>query len=334
MMDVTSRSTEVQLNIDFASIYQESILHREMEELVKQLSSPPPNSQILCFLNRFPQNSWTQFKACLWKQNITYWRSIQYNLRRIIMAIILALIFGILFSRHAKILNNEQDVFNVFGAMYMGVIQLGVYNDQSIIPHSTTERIVMYREKFAGMYSSWSYSLAQATIEIPYVFIQVVLYTSIIYPTIGYYWTAQKFLWFLYTYFCSVLSYVYAGLLLVSLTPNVQVATILASFFNTMQTLFSGFIIPAPQLPKYWIWLYYASPTSWTLNTLLTSQYGNIEKEIKVFGETTSVAVFLHNYFGFHQDQLSLAAALLIAFPFVFIILFSLSVEKINFQKR
>jgi len=35
-------------------------------------------------------------------------------------------------------------------------------------------------------------------------------------------------------------------LLLVSITPNVQVATILASFFNTMQTLFSGFILPAP----------------------------------------------------------------------------------------
>lgn len=52
-------------------------------------------------------------------------------------------------------------MFNVFGAMYLGVIQLGVYNDQSIIPHCTIERVVMYREKFAGMYSSWSYSFAQ-----------------------------------------------------------------------------------------------------------------------------------------------------------------------------
>jgi hypothetical protein len=43
----------------------------------------------------------------------------------------------------------------------MGIIQLGVYNDQSVISFSATERIVMYREKFAGMYSSWSYSFAQ-----------------------------------------------------------------------------------------------------------------------------------------------------------------------------
>jgi ABC-type multidrug transport system permease subunit len=88
--------------------------------------------------------------------------------------------------------------------------------------------------------------LLQAAIEIPYVFIQVLLYTFIVYPTIGYYWTAYKVLWFFYATFCSVLSYVYVGLLLASLSPNVQVATILGSFFNTMQTLFSGFILPAP----------------------------------------------------------------------------------------
>ena len=40
-------------------------------------------------------------------------------------------------------------------------MQLGVYNDQSIISFSTMERTVMYREKFAGMYSSWAFSFAQ-----------------------------------------------------------------------------------------------------------------------------------------------------------------------------
>lgn len=88
--------------------------------------------------------------------------------------------------------------------------------------------------------------ILQAAIEIPYVFIQVLLYTLIVYPSIGYYWTAHKLLWFFYTSFCSVLSYVYVGLLLVSLTPNVEVATILASLFNNTQSLFSGFVLPAP----------------------------------------------------------------------------------------
>lgn len=253
---------------------------------------------------------------------------------RIVMAIILALFVGVLFWKHTEILNNEQDLLNVFGAMYTGVINVGAFNELLVIPFSTVERTVMYREKFAGMYSSWSYSFAQAAIEIPYVFIQVLLYTLIIYPSVGYYWTAHKLLWFFYTTFCSVLSYVYIGLLLVSLTPNVEVATILASLFNNMQSLFSGFVLPAPRIPKWWFWLYYLTPTSWVLNALLTSQYGSIEKEINAFGETKAVSVFLKDYFGFHQDNLSLVAVVLIAFPFAFVILFSLSIEKFNFQKR
>lgn len=87
-------------------------------------------------------------------------------------------------------------------------------------------------------------------------------------------------------------------------------------------------------MPKWWIWLYYIGPTSWILNALLTSQYGNIDKEINVFGETKTVVVFLNNYFGFHQDRLCVAAAIITTFPIVLITLYTVSIEKINFQKR
>lgn len=85
----------------------------------------------------------------------------------------------------------------------------------------------------------------QVVIEIPYVFIQAVLFTITVYPTIGYYWSAYKVLWFFYTMFCTLLSSVYLGMLLISLTPNVQVAFILSSFFNQNSNIFSGFMIPA-----------------------------------------------------------------------------------------
>ncbi|KAL6979807.1 hypothetical protein U1Q18_021463 [Sarracenia purpurea var. burkii] len=37
------------------------------------------------------------------------------------------------------------------------------------------------------MYSSWAYSFAQVTIEIPYTLFQAILYVAITYPSIGYY---------------------------------------------------------------------------------------------------------------------------------------------------
>lgn len=74
-----------------------SFVCRNNQELVKQLSSPSPGSKDLEFPTRYPQNGWGQFKACFWKQNLSYWRSPSYNLTRILFMCSSSLLFGTLF---------------------------------------------------------------------------------------------------------------------------------------------------------------------------------------------------------------------------------------------
>ncbi|CAN1217741.1 ABC transporter G family member 33, partial [Linum perenne] len=216
----------------------------------------------------------------------------------------------------------------------VGVIFLGINNCSSVLQYVATERTVMYRERFAGMYSTWSFSFAQVSVEVPYLLSQAVLFTAITYPMIGYYPSATKVLWFCYTMFCSLAYFNYLGMLLVSLTPNFMIASILQSIFYTNYNLFTGFLIPLPKVPKWWLWLYYLTPTSWSLNGLLTSQYGDIEKELTVFGQQEKVAEFLKTYFGFNHEQLGLVAAVLIAFPLAFAVLFAYFMGRFNFQRR
>ncbi|KAK6265196.1 hypothetical protein QUC31_016033 [Theobroma cacao] len=334
MLEVTSKSAEAGMGIDFAQIYEGSTLYKENKELVKQLSSSTPGSKDLHFPTRFPQNGWEQFKACLWKQCLSYWRSPSYNLTRIIFISASSLLFGVLFWQRGKKINNQQDLFNVVGSMYAVIIFFGINNCSTVLPYIATERTVFYREKFAGMYSSWAYSFAQVLVEIPFLFILAVIYVIITYPMIGYYLSAYKIFWSFYSMFCSLLYFNYLGMLLVSLTPNVQVASILSSSAYTMLNLFSGFIIPRPQIPKWWLWLYYLCPTSWALNGMLTSQYGDIDKEMLAFGETKTVAAFLEDYFGFHREFLGIVAVVLLVFPVLFATLFAYVIGRVNFQRR
>lgn len=88
------------------------------------------------------------------------------------------------------------------------------------------------------------------------------------------------------------------------------------------------------QIPKWWLWLYYLSPTSWALNGMLTSQYGDMQKEIQAFGETKTVAAFLKDYFGFDYNLLGLVAAVSILLPIAFASLFAYFIGKLNFQRR
>ncbi|CAL5090732.1 unnamed protein product [Urochloa decumbens] len=337
MLEVSSTSMETQLGVNFAQVYRDSAMYKDKYELVRRLSIPPLGTNNLHFPTRYPQKFWEQFKACLWKQCLSYWRTPSYNLVRTLFVTVSCIAFGVLYWQQGNInhINDQQGLFTILGCMYGTTLFTGINNCQSVMPFVSIERSVVYRERFAGMYSPWAYSFAQVAMEIPYVFVQIVLFMFIAYPMIGYAWEVEKFFWFLYTMFCTLLYFLYLGMMMVSITPNIQVASILASMFYTTQNLMSGFIVPEPQIPKWWLWLYYTSPMSWTLNVFFTTQFGNEDdKKIEVFGETKSVAAFVRDYFGFRRDLLPLAAVVLAAFPILFATLFGYSISKMNFQRR
>lgn len=60
--------------------------------------------------------------------------------------------------------NNQQSLFNILGSMNQAVLFNSINNCALIMPFVVTERVVLYREKFAGMYSPWAYSFAQVLV--------------------------------------------------------------------------------------------------------------------------------------------------------------------------
>ncbi|XP_037468082.1 ABC transporter G family member 41-like [Triticum dicoccoides] len=337
MLEVTSTSMEAQVGVDFVQMYRASSMCKDKDMLVKRLSVPVPGTSDLHFATKFPQKFREQFKACLWKQYLSYWRSPSYNLVRLASMLGFCIFFGALFWQRGNInhINDQRGLFTILGCMYGITLFTGTNICQAVMPFVSIERSVVYRERFAGMYSPWAYSFAQVAMEIPYVLVQVVMFMLIAYPMIGYAWTAAKFFWFMYTMSCTLLYFVYLGMMIVSLTPNIQLAFILTSVCHGLQNLISGFLVPAPQIPKWWIWLYYVSPMSWSLNIFFTTQFGDYnDRMIVVFGETKSVATFVKDYYGFQRDLLPLAAVVLAAFPIVFAVLFSYNISKLNFQRR
>ncbi|KAM1239414.1 hypothetical protein TB2_044981 [Malus domestica] len=184
------------------------------------------------------------------------------------------------------------------------------------------------------MYSSWAYSFSQVIVEILYITLQPALFSTITYLAINFHWSLYKAFWYFYTMFCTLLCFNFFGMLLVSLTPTFQVASVLASFCYTMINLFSGFLIPGPKIPVWWIWGYWICPLAWSLKGFLTSQYGDLEKEIVVRGEQKAIGAFLESIYGYNYNDLGVVAAVLFAFPLVFALAFAGATEKLYFQRR
>uniref|UniRef100_A0A3Q7I2R4 ABC-2 type transporter transmembrane domain-containing protein n=1 Tax=Solanum lycopersicum TaxID=4081 RepID=A0A3Q7I2R4_SOLLC len=82
---------------DFAVIYRNSEQFRGVEALIKQLSVLPENSEPLKFTSIYSQGAFSQFRICLWKQNLVYWRSPTYNVVRLFFTTLSALILSSIF---------------------------------------------------------------------------------------------------------------------------------------------------------------------------------------------------------------------------------------------
>ncbi|KAI4378236.1 hypothetical protein MLD38_015745 [Melastoma candidum] len=334
LLEITSPSMEIQLSVDFNLLYKESRLCKRNEQLVRELNSPKFTGSKVLFLHPFPRNGWEQFKACLWKQRLTYWRNPAYNLARLAFAAINSLVCAALLWQKGQKINDEQDLINILGVLFIFVQFTGPGNCSSVIPFIAMERVVVYRERFAGMYSLWSYALAQLLIEIPYVFVQALLFTAITYPAIGFYSSSYKVFWYFYSMFCTLLYFSYYGMMLVSLSTSYQVASIWASFSYTMFNIFAGYLMPEPMIPVWWRWGYWICPTAWTLKGLITSQYGDMMKGITAYGKPVTLSVYLRSHFRYNHNELGIVAAALLAFPLAFACIFAYAVAKLNFQKR
>ncbi|OVA06530.1 ABC transporter-like [Macleaya cordata] len=331
MLEVTSPAQETGLGVNFTEVYRNSEVYRRNKELIKELSIPPPASKDLYFPTTYSRSFFSQCTACLWKQYRSYWRNPPYNAVRYFFTAIIALMFGTIFWDLGTKTTRRQDLFNAMGSMYAAVLFLGVQNTSSVQPVVAVERTVFYRERAAGMYSALPYAFGQVAIEIPYVFVQAVIYSLIVYSMIGFEWTVAKFFWyFFFTYF-SLLYFTYYGMMTVAVTPNHNIAAIIGSAFYGLWNLFSGFVVPRTRIPIWWRWYYWACPVAWTLYGLVVTQFGDIQERLET-GET--VEVFLRSYFGFRRGFLPVVAVVVVGINVFFAFVFGFAIRALNFQRR
>ncbi|XP_044471916.1 ABC transporter G family member 32-like isoform X2 [Mangifera indica] len=336
MLEVTSPVEENRLGVDFAEIYRSSTLFQRNKELVESLSQPSANSKELNFPTKYSLSFFNQFLACLWKQNLSYWRNPQYTAVRFFYTVVISLMLGSICWKFGSKRKNQQDLFNAMGSMYLAVLFIGITNGTAVQPVVSVERFVSYRERAAGMYSALPFAFAQVVIEFPYVFGQTLIYSSIFYSMAAFEWTALKFIWYIFFMYFTMLYFTLYGMMTTAITPNHNVAAIIAAPFYMLWNLFSGFMIPRKRMPVFWRWYYWANPVAWSLYGLLTSQFGDDDKPVTLSDgiHSVPVKVLLKDVFGFRHDFLVFVGVMVVAFAAFFGFIFAFAIKAFKFQKR
>ncbi|KAF5809611.1 putative ABC-2 type transporter [Helianthus annuus] len=163
--------------------------------------------------------------------------------------------------------HNQQSLFNVLGSMFHCCNFL--WHKQLVFSYTicfhgadcSVSRKVFWDVCIMGLCS------CTGDDRVPYLFAQSLAFVCITYPNDWIFIGQHTRFSATSIHSCGTLMYfTYLGMLLVAVTPSFPVAAILQSAFYTMFNLFAGFLIPKPKIPNWWIWLYYLTPTSWSLS--------------------------------------------------------------------
>ncbi|KAG6761775.1 hypothetical protein POTOM_035008 [Populus tomentosa] len=335
VLEISSEAIEAQLQVDFAEAYANSELYQKNQELIKKLSTPRPGSKDLSFPSQYSQSFITQCTACFWKQHKSYWRNAEFNYTRFVVAIIIGILFGVVFWNRGDRIYKRNDLINLLGATYAAVLFLGATNASAVQSVIATERTVFYRERAAGMYSELPYAFAHVAIEIIYVSIQTFLYSLLLFSMIGFEWNVGKFLYFYYFIFMSFTYFSMYGMMIISLTPGPEIAAVFMSFFISFWNLFSGYLIARPLIPAWWRWYYWASPVAWTIYGIFTSQVVDKNTLLEIPGsEPVPLKAFVEKYLGYDHEFLLPVVLAHVGWVLLFFFVFAYGIKFLNFQRR
>eukprot|EP00798_Chlamydomonas_sp_ICE-L_P003260 gene3260-13284_t len=341
MLDVTSPAEEAALGVNFAKIYAASDLSAEAEKRLDKACLEVDGSTDLHFDNEYPVGYWRQMRLLIQRNLTTYWRSPNCNFVRMLITIMTALVFGTLYWDIGTIGSTEQDNLNIMGCLYASTTFIAVANATIVLPVVYSETVVYYREKGARMHAPSNFAIAQGLVEIPYIIVQAIVYSLIVYWMVGFEADVVKFFWFLGFNFLNLISLTYFGMMAINLTPAPEFGAVVASFFMSIWNLTCGFTIPRPNMPDYWVWLFWINPPAYVLYGLCASQLGDITDSTITYGGltadteiTVTVAKFMEDVWGFKHNFIGWTLFILFAFVIFFRVLSIVALTKLNWQSR
>ncbi|DBA97183.1 TPA: hypothetical protein ACH3X1_014944 [Trebouxia sp. C0004] len=334
MLENTTASVEEKEDISFAEQFLNSELKGQTDQLVDEHSQENAYKPIE-FKEKYAKRSSTQYLALLKKFSIAYWRTPEYNYIRFITTVILGFVLGTLYWKIGHKRSSEQDVTAVVGAVNATTIFLGALYALNVLPVISVERAVYYRERASFFYHSLPFSLAQCTVELPYIFVQACVYSCIVYWCTGLELNVEKFFWFLLFLLLTLDEFTHVGIMSVNVSSNLQIATtVLLTLIPTWNVL-SGFYIAKPQIRGWWIWAYYLNPMTWTTYGLVASQLGDVPNLVaQPDGSLISIADYVRTALGFEHYYIGWCVLISFGWCFFFRVVSAISLQYLNFQTR
>eukprot|EP01133_Synstelium_polycarpum_P017727 gene17727-21137_t len=302
---------------------------------------PPP-----VFKSTYPGTWATQFSCLMKRAWLSRIRRPSTIVSNIVRSLFLSIVLGTLFLRlkHEQLDARNRVSMLFFSFLFGGMAAIGT------IPTTCLERSVYYREKSAGFYHVSAYMLSYILSGYPFLMITALVYIIPLY-FLGHLDTSPigKFFYCLFIFIMTYLVFDSMAFMLAVLLPNDVVATVICGVVLSMWSLFAGFMISRPNMPKGWLWMHYADFVRYPLEAAVTNEFADTQfyctnnkdaipvpvddGTIRYYCPVTDGDRFVESY-GFHRYMRYIDIGIIFGFFAFFLIIAFLALKFIRWQVR
>ncbi|GMF14087.1 unnamed protein product [Phytophthora lilii] len=344
-------------DVDFVQYFNESEEKRMLDSNLNKegVAFPSPDVPEMTFGRKRAASSWTQARFLVTRFMRMYWRTPSYNITRFAIALILSLLFGLVFVDSEY--TSYQGLNSGVGMLFTTSLFNGLVCFSSVLPIASQERTSFYRERASQSYNALWYFVGSTVAEIPYTFVSGLLFTVIFYPMVGFTGFDTAVLYWIFTSVFMLLQ-TYMGQLFAYALPNLEVADVLGMLVNSIYILFMGFNPPADQIPSGYKWLYNITPHRYGIAAMgalvfadcddmptwdaTTQQYTNVGSQLgcqpvrntPVSIDYITVKEYAETVFNLKHDDIWRNFGIMFVFIVVFLLLTLLALRFVNHQKR
>lgn len=170
-----------------------------------------------------------------------------------------------------------EGAFSRGGSLFFSILFLG-WLQLSELMKAVSGRAVVARHKDYAFYSPSAVSVARIVADFPVVFIQVVIFTLIMYFMTGLDVVASKYWIYLLFVYMTTLCVTSLYRMFASLSPTIDDAVRFSGIALNLLIIYTGYVIPRTQLLSDYIWfgwLYWVNPIAYSFEAVMANEFSD-----------------------------------------------------------
>ncbi|KAK7385522.1 hypothetical protein VNO78_31244 [Psophocarpus tetragonolobus] len=221
---------------------------------------------------KYAVSRWEATKACFEREVLLIRRHSFLYIFRTCQVAFVGFVTCTVFLRTRMHPTNE-----VYGRLYLSALFFGLvhmmFNGFSELPLLISRLPVFYKQRDNLFYPAWAWSLTSWVLRVPYSVIEAVIWTCVVYYSVGFAPAVGRF--FRYMVLLFLMHQMALGLfrMMASIARDMVLANTFGSASLLLVFLLGGFIVPKGMIKPWWIWGYWLSPLTYGQRAISVNEF-------------------------------------------------------------